>query len=205
MSVLFKLTTIRRYALLEIPERSVEINLHADCKPASDSRRIIAVIESRTFIGECIRRSMLPAFPLQIQTFSDVLELQRKYGKLPKLILLCELEDNKEKSANVLESLSRIAPDTPVVVLASIGGPESAKAAISHGAEGYIPITLGLDVAIEVVRFVLAGGTYVPIDYLLTSSWQGERQSETPTALGAVSPVNLRSFERSSAASRIRS
>src|ERR1700686_4752299 len=74
--------------LLETPERSVEINLHADVQASSQiTDEYIAVIESRTFIGECIRRSMLPAFPLQIQTFSDVLELQKKYGKLPKLIL----------------------------------------------------------------------------------------------------------------------
>ena len=178
--------------LLETPERSIEINLYADVQASSPIiDEYIAVIESRTFIGECIRRSMLPAFPLQIQTFSDVLELQRKYGKLPKLILLCELEDNKEKSANVFENLSRIAPDTPVVVLASTGGPERAKAAISHGAQGYIPMTLGLDVAIEAVRFVMAGGTYVPIDYLLMSSWQGERLSETPPALSAVTPREL--------------
>jgi DNA-binding NarL/FixJ family response regulator len=178
--------------LPEAAERSEENGLHASAEAVSATPdEYIAVIESRTFIGECIRRSMMPAFPLQIQAFSDVLELQKKYGKLPKLILISELEDNKEKGANVFESLSRIAPDTPVVVLASTGGPESAKAAISHGAQGYIPITLGLDVAIEAVRFVLAGGTYVPIDYLLMSSWQGERLSQTSPALGAITPREL--------------
>ena len=50
---------------------------------------------------------------------------------------------------------------------------EVAKAAIGNGAKGYIPVTLGYDIAIEAVRFVFAGRTYVPIDYLLMRNWSG--------------------------------
>ncbi len=66
--------------------------------------------------------------------------------------------------------ISQIAPGVPIIVLAYNGDAEIAKTAISHGAKGYIPATLRFDIAIEAVRFVLAGGTYVPIDYLLMSS-----------------------------------
>ena len=151
----------------------------------------IALIESRTFIRECIRRSMQSAFPLQIQSFSEAIELQRNCHKLPKLILLSTIEDNKEANGNVFKILSQIAPRIPIIVLAYKNDTEMAKAAICHGAKGYIPVTLGFDIAIEAVRFVLAGGTYVPIDYLLVRSWPGDPPSEALPASGGVTAREL--------------
>ena len=151
----------------------------------------IALIESRTFIRECIRRSMQSAFPLQIHSYSEAIELQQKCHKLPKLILLSTIEDNKEANGNVFKFLSQIAPRIPIIVLAFKNDTAMAKAAISHGAKGFIPVTLGFDIAVEAVRFVLAGGTYVPIDYLLTRTWPGDLPSEALPASGAVTAREL--------------
>ncbi len=178
--------------LLETAERCEEINLHGAGETVSTiTDGFIALIESRTFIRECIRRSMQSAFPLQIQTFSEAVELQRKCHNLPNLILLSALEESKEASADVFQILSQIAPRIPIIVLAYNNDAEMAKAAICHGAKGYIPVTLGFDIAIEAVRFVLAGGTYVPIDYLLMRTWPGDLPSEALPASGAVTPREL--------------
>jgi hypothetical protein len=113
---------------LETAEGSDEIDLHASGETISTTTDdFIAVIESRTFIRECIRRSMLSAFPLQIQTYSDAIELERKCHKLPKLILLSGLEDNKVVIGNTFKSLSQIAPRIPVVVLTHNNHAERAK------------------------------------------------------------------------------
>lgn len=151
----------------------------------------IAVIEGRTFIRECIRRSMQSAFPLHIHAFAEASELQQKCRELPKLILLSEMEYNRDASASVFMVLTQMAPGIPIIVLAYNNDTEAAKAAIGHGAKGYIPVTLGFDIAIEAVRFVLAGGTYVPIDYLLMRTWQGDAPSETPPASSAVTSREL--------------
>jgi DNA-binding NarL/FixJ family response regulator len=178
--------------LLETAEHSEEFGLLASGEVVSTvADGFIALIESRTFIRECIRRSMQSAFPLQIHTFSEAIELQRKFYKLPKLILLSTIEDNKEASANVFKILSEVAPRIPIIVLAYKNDTEIAKAAIGHGAKGYIPVTLGFDIAIEAVRFVLAGGTYVPIDYLLMRTWPGDVPSEPLPASGAVTAREL--------------
>ena len=151
----------------------------------------IALIESRPFIRECIRRSMQSAFPLQIQSFSEAIELQRKCQKLPKLIVLSSAEDNKEATGNVFKFLTQIAPRIPIIVLADKNDTEMAKAAICHGAKGYIPVTLGFDIAIEAVRFVLAGGSYVPTDYLLMRTWPADPPAEALPASGAVTAREL--------------
>ena len=78
--------------LLEPAERSGDIGLHASSEAVTDG--FIAVIESRTFIRECIRRSMQSAFPLHVQTFSEAVELQQ--SQLPNLILISEIEGNRE-------------------------------------------------------------------------------------------------------------
>ena len=168
-------------------ERPEDVSLHASSEAVTGE--FIAVIESRTFIRECIRRSMQSALPLHVQTFSKVDELQR--NELPNLILISEMEDNRGSAANVFKSLFQIAPTTPVIVLAYNNDAEIAKAAIGHGVKGYIPITMGFDIAIEAVRFVLAGGTYVPIDYVLMRSWPGNLPRESLPASGAVTAREL--------------
>ena len=95
---------------------------------------------------------------------------QRNCDQLPQLILLSVVEYNKEANDNVFKILAQVAPRVPIIVLAYNNSVEMAKAAICYGAKGYIQVTLGFDMAIEAVRFVLAGGTYVPIDYLLRRS-----------------------------------
>ena len=150
----------------------------------------IAIIESRIFISECIRRSMESAFGLPIQIFSDASEFQQKCHKLPSLIFLSDIDESNKASGNVFGTLSQIAPSIPVIVLGYKNDSEMAKAAIGHGAKGYIPVTLGFEIAIEAVRFVLAGGTYVPLNYLLVS-WRGDLSSNAPPASGVVTPREL--------------
>ena len=119
----------------------------------------IAVIESRTFIGECIRRSVQSAFAQPVLTYSTAAELEQQHLLTSaQLIILSWAEDNTEVSANALKVLSTLAPKIPVVVLAYSNDSELAKSAIFHGAKGYIPVTMGFEIAIAAVHFVLAGG-----------------------------------------------
>ena len=151
----------------------------------------IALIESRAFIRECIRRSMQSALPLQIRTFSQAIELQRIADQTPKLILLSALDDNNEPSESVFKLLSQIAPSIPIIVLAYKNDTKTAKAAISYGAKGYIPVTSGFEITIEAVRFVLAGGIYVPVDYLFMTTWAGDQPSNPPPGSGPVTAREL--------------
>ena len=81
-----------------------------------------------------------------------------------------------------MKVLSELAPRIPVIVLAYNNDTELARTAICHGAKGYIPVTMGFEIAVEAVRFVLAGGTYVPMDFLLGTDRPGDAPSQPPTS-----------------------
>jgi AraC-like DNA-binding protein len=160
---------------------------------SAEADGFIAVIESRTFIRECIQRSLQSAFPLPVLTYSTAIELEQQHLLAsPKLIIFSWAEDNKEASTNALKVLSELAPRIPVIVLGYNNDAELARTAICHGAKGYIPVTMGFEIAIEAVRFVLAGETYVPMDWLLARGWPGDTPSQRPPTSGSNAAVAAR-------------
>jgi DNA-binding NarL/FixJ family response regulator len=164
----------------------------------------IALIESRTFLAECFRRSVQAAFPVPVVTYSTVTELEHDHdGASPKTIILSLTEDNNEASADTLKILAEIIPGVPVIVLAYKNDSEFARTVICLGAKGFIPVTMGFEIAIRAVCLVLAGGTYVPMDILLERGWSADAASERPRPARS-QPVNSRLYRRSGKASRIK-
>jgi DNA-binding NarL/FixJ family response regulator len=175
---------------LKTGERCKEIGLFEAGRAEADG--FIAVIESRTFIRECLRRSVQSAFPLPVLPYSTAIELEQQHLPIsPKLVIFSWVEDNREASINALKVLSTLAPGIPVIILAYTNDTELARTAICHGAKGYIPVTMGFEIAIEAVRFVLAGGTYVPMDCLLVRGWSGDAPSQPPPTSGLVTAREL--------------
>jgi DNA-binding NarL/FixJ family response regulator len=160
--------------------------IHDPRRYANDGAKVggfIAVIESRTFIGECIRKSVQSAFAQPVLTYSTAAELeQQQLFTLAQLIIFSAPEDNPEIIGSTLKALSALAPETPVIVLAYNKDSELVRTAICHGAKGYIPVTMGFEITIEAVRFVLAGGTYAPIDCLISRDRPGNVVPQPPIA-----------------------
>ncbi|MBV9286559.1 MAG: response regulator transcription factor [Hyphomicrobiales bacterium] len=138
-------------------------------KDSAKSDGFIAVIESRTFLRECIRRSMQSAFSVPVVTYSTLAELAPKLrDRLAGLIVLSLMGAGDEESADALKELPELVSSSPVVVLASNNDVELARAAMRCGAKGYIPVTMGFEIVVEAVRLILSGGTYVPPECLLS-------------------------------------
>jgi DNA-binding NarL/FixJ family response regulator len=134
----------------------------------------IVVIEPRAFLRDCIQRGMRSRFTQEFVTFSSVEEYESCLfdASTHLIILSCSGSNELEQGggrAN-LERLSALAAHVPVVVLASRQDPEFMRVAMTEGAKGYIPMSMGFDIAVEAVRFVLAGGTYVPADLLIAAA-----------------------------------
>ena len=162
--------------------------------PASDHRtvvalkaaRSIALVESRVFVGECIHRSLRAALSLPVVTFSTLSELESQFSESFALFFLSLRDANQEECANALTLLGALAPSVPIVVLSSSSNHmDFARTAINYGAKGYIPSTTNFEIVVEAVRFILAGGTYVPIDHLF------DQVTRSPFATKLVSPSSV--------------
>lgn len=127
----------------------------------------IAVVESRVFLRECIRMSMQASLPLPIVSYASEYELERDARTEPEVVILSAVDSNHDANVRALATLSRIVPRSPVVVFGAQSNMEMARLAIHHGAKAYIPYATAFDLALEAVRFVLSGGTYVPVECLL--------------------------------------
>jgi DNA-binding NarL/FixJ family response regulator len=165
--VLIRIATVEAHAEKQLLQMgSLAREYEKDGSPKTN--RFIALIESRVFLQECIRRSMQSAFSLPILTCSTISELELGLKTASAAIVIVSLmEASNEVNIDVLNALSQLVPDVPVVVLAQKNDVDLARTAIRHGAKGYISCTLGFDIAVEAMRFVLAGGTYVPVDCVL--------------------------------------
>ena len=81
---------------------------------SAEADGFIAVIESRTFVGQCIRRSMQSAFPLPVLTYSTAIELEKQHLLTSAhLIIFSWVEGSKEGSIDALKVLSELAPKIP--------------------------------------------------------------------------------------------
>lgn len=139
----------------------------------------VAVIESRTFLRECIRMSIQAFLSLPVVSYSVESELERDHAE--PVIVMFFAEDSDESNVRALETLSRTFPQSPVVVFAAQNNANLARLVMHHGAKGYIPYATEFDLALEAVRFVLAGGTYVPVDCLDLERHFGDLRSRRPS------------------------
>ena len=131
--------------------------------------RRVALVENRTFMRDCITRGLHAAISLPVATFSTVSELESQFNKSIVLFFLSLTSPSKEECGNALKVLSALDPTIPIVVLSTANDWDLVKTAVDFRVKGYIPYTTNFEIAFEAVRFILAGGTYFPVDYLFST------------------------------------
>ena len=134
---------------------------------ATEGDGCIAVIESRSFLRECMRRSLQSALSLPVVTFATVSEFERQDRDGSARLIILSLFDSDQESAKACKLLSELLPIAPIIVFGGSNDPDLARIVIMHGARGYIPWTMGFEIAVGATRFVLAGGRYAPVDFFL--------------------------------------
>src|ERR1700730_16000277 len=152
----------------------------------------VVIVESRIFLRECIQRSIQSALSIPVETLTSFSELddRRTIGSA-RLVIISLDETDARESAKALSIISDLAPSLPTIVLSSKYNFEVMRAVIGYGAKGYIPMTMGFEIAVEAVRFVLAGGTYVPAECLLSAIPSGVTPSR-PSRLSVSGAITSR-------------
>ena len=177
----------------------------SDLQSSKAVEKKVVIVESRIFLRECIQKSIQSALSIPVETLSSISELddRRTIGSA-RLVIISLGETNTPESAEALNIISNLAPSLPTIVLSSKYNFEVMRAVIGYGAKGYIPMTMGFEIAVEAVRFVLAGGTYVPAECLLSAIPSAVTPSR-PRALAPSPAANSPLSARSTRASRTRS
>jgi DNA-binding NarL/FixJ family response regulator len=163
-----------------------------ECSSA-ETEGVLAIIDSNKFLQQCIQRSVQSALTIRVENYSSVLEFGNKppSSSSIRLIIISLLDVSIHAATDTLEALSDLAPSVPIIVLSSNSSLELARAVMERGAKGFIPVTMGFEIAIEAVRFVLAGGAYVPADFLLTPASPGGAPQQHRPAIEAVTSREL--------------
>ena len=164
----------------------------AEARIGGELKGKVVIFESRIFLRECIKRSIQSALSIPVETLSSMAEFDaaQRIDQV-RLVIISLAEGNSQESSSALGILSEVAASVPTIVLSPRHNFELMRAVIGYGAKGYIPMTMGFEIAIEAVRFVLAGGTYVPAECLLSGIASVSPPSQRPATSGAITAREL--------------
>jgi DNA-binding NarL/FixJ family response regulator len=145
--------------------------------PERDGHNTIAVVDEHSFTRECITKSLRERCTLlNIATFSACDECLR--GPHIYDLILYHSHESVARTNNpqITINIKKLLQIAPVIVLCDVDCFESVSAAFESGARGYIPtVSTEVELAVEIIRLVKAGGTFVPPTILRARAMCGER------------------------------
>lgn len=148
---------------------------------SSDTGTIV-VIDQRVLIRDCLVRCLKTAnhdcIVLAFACVRDWLTAADEHPA-PAVIVLC-VQEHKPVDAQIGGELSILAGrgiDIPIVIISDAEDMGHVMTALENGVRGYIPTSVTLDVAVEAMRLVEAGGTFAPASTMM--SWKRTEETDT--------------------------
>ena len=168
--------------------RAVETESRVRTGGASDGAAVaglrVAVIERRSFVRECLVRSLAGATGWNVVAYDSAASWLSVGDQSPaSLVVLCLSTSGGMEDDPDVARLPEIAARAPIAMMADSEDPAHIVTALERNVRGYIPTNLPLHVAVEAMRLVRAGGIYVPASSLIASQKsQAEPAEETQKA-----------------------
>ncbi|HEY1383998.1 MAG TPA: response regulator transcription factor [Dongiaceae bacterium] len=171
----------------------------ARAEAVDDCGGSILYLDEQALTRDCIGRELarrLPEFKITDRASARDLSASDNPTKFALAILYVHADrvafEARESSldhtgiAAQLALLEEVAPDTPRVLMSELEVPEDILEAFRQRIRGYVPTTLPMKQVAEAIRFVAAGGTFVPLSILTLhgqpAAHQEEAQSPTVAA-----------------------
>ncbi len=146
-------------------------------EPSADSMRIV-VIDDHAFTRECIANCLQSSYrEARVTSFATAADCaDGGIGREDIAVVLYNVRNRRVSAPDVNANLSmllRLFPSVPIILLSDIdGAADYIVEALERGVRGYIPTSSTLSIALEAMRLVRAGGTFVPASGLLALSAQ---------------------------------
>jgi DNA-binding NarL/FixJ family response regulator len=132
----------------------------------------IVVIDQRVLARDCLVKCLGGAIAdrriLAFASTSDWLAVADDHPK-PAVVLICALGYKRTDQQNDDFRILKAAGDVPCIVISDTEDCDQAISAVEDGAQGFLPASVSLDVAVQAVRLVEAGGTFIPAKMLIRS------------------------------------
>jgi DNA-binding NarL/FixJ family response regulator len=134
----------------------------------------IVLIERRPLTRECLVRWLeqdRPDFRVMPTDAAGRVASDPRILRDANLIVFSTGADNLKSSEvlDAIDQLTRNPAQIPVVILSDYDELDTVAEVMQHGVRGYIPTSLDLTEAMEALRFVQAGGTFVPAQAVIRS------------------------------------
>lgn len=124
----------------------------------------IVTIHNRTVFRDCLVLCLELAYSdHEVSSFASIAEwLASSEPDMDDAAVVIVVVESVESSIADLELLETNAITTPVVVVSDTDDINHIVRVLKRGARGYIPTSLRLNVAVEALRLVKAGGIFIP-------------------------------------------
>lgn len=156
---------------------------HAGEHRSRDRTITVMLVDARPWTREALARALeMASRDLRVLRFGDAGDLAQASPDRPTLVLL-NVTGLRLSDARVCAAVGAACsslPGTPVVALSDEESAEEILSAIDRGLSGYVPISLDLRSVVETLRFVAAGGVFVPAEPLLASLRMAETSAAPP-------------------------
>lgn len=169
--------------------------IHARAKSAPCAT---AIIHSSKLFSDCLARSIANETQSPVVTYPSAEAWRASPDRSASLLLICTSSLSREAEDAELEALlSEVDSDIPIVVVSDRTSPDHILNVISRGARGYIPTSLVLNIAIEALRLVRAGGVFIPADIVMDMQNSARKLSTAPEpSFAAFTPKQAAVIER---------
>jgi DNA-binding NarL/FixJ family response regulator len=150
--------------------------------------RTTIVIERRKFVRECLARGLLALkSDAQVESHESVEDwLASAPASGTGLVVLLSMAERSPSDLkhDWKQINAAMGPSLPVVVIAEEENAAFVVEALNGGIRGYIPTSMTLAIAVEVLDLVHAGGTFIPASLFIRPGFNAGHAAKTETAPG---------------------
>jgi DNA-binding NarL/FixJ family response regulator len=150
----------------------------------------VALVDCLSFSRDCLTRALAASHPsLIIVPFAEVDACIAALTRQPDVILYHSHDYGPFDAQGLRQAMALrdASGGIPIIVLSDTTSalqPKTIRSALANGIQGFIPTrTTDMSVAFAAIRLVKEGGTFVPIDLLMTS-----HEERLATAADALTP-----------------
>lgn len=162
--------------------------------PPGVRQTVVVIIDQRILMRECLARALEQSGSgLRVLSFATIEDWNKAALTQPAPELVIVRASGKRAQNGVAvetDTLTRLAASVPTVLLSDAEDADQIMAALECGVRGYIPTSVTIDVAVEAMHLVRAGGTYIPASSLM--SWRKGGTDSLPLANGQIGGFTTR-------------